>query len=285
MTQADHEFWAKQILAFLVKRVINFKTGYNYLELAKLINYPEPHDGNSFASNIGTTLETMGDSFNKIVSDENFESKCFESIPLLQALVVSKADLLPGTGFEKFAPGYLNFSKEEKEDFIRNEYHNIFSFGKNWLEVCKILDVKIDEETIKNSKNLFNPFGSGGSPEHRKLRDYIATNPSLLKVFECEKGITEYPLKSGDKIDVLFEESEMITAVEVKPKRSGYDDIERGIYQCIKYQAVLIAENKANNISKPVHAILVTEDTVPDFLKETSELLGITLYENIIPVM
>ena len=71
----------------------------------------------------------------------------------------------------------------------------------------------------------------------------------------------------------------------IKSKRSGYDDIERGIYQCIKYRAVLIAENKVNKISKPVHVILVTEDVVPDFLKKISELLGITLYENIIPVI
>ncbi len=283
MTQIEHEFWAKQILSFLVKHVINFKTGYKYIpysELASLINYPEPHTGNLFSSNIGMTLGTMGHLFDKIISDGHFES-----IPLIQALVVSKTDSLPSDGLKEFDPTYPNLSKEKKRDFIKNEYDNIFSFGNNWIEVCKLLDVKLDDDLIKHSKNLFNPFGPEGSPEHRKLRDYIATNPSLVNVFECNKGITEYPLKSGDKIDVLFEESKMITAVEVKSKRSGYDDIERGIYQCIKYRAVLIAENKVNKTSKPVHAILVTEDIVPDFLKKTSDLLGITLYEKIIPVI
>jgi hypothetical protein len=93
----------------------------------------------------------------------------------------------------------------------------------------------------------------------------------------------EYPLKSGDKIDVVFESTNSILGVEVKSLRSGTDDIERGIYQCVKYSAVHKAENEVNNIKKRTNCILVLEGKLPRGLKRIINTLDITVLESITP--
>ena len=109
----------------------------------------------------------------------------------------------------------------------------------------------------------YNPWGSEGSPEHRMLRDYIALNPDSISASEFgSTGSTEYPLKSGDSIDVRFENEGSILAVEVKSRRSSNDDIQRGIFQCVKYSAVLEAEQRLEKSPKDVSALLVLERTL-----------------------
>lgn len=62
-------------------------------------------------------------------------------------------------------------------------------------------------------------------------------------------------------------------AVEVKSIRSGYDDLKRGIYQCVKYREVKIAEMQPYDAD--VEAILVTERELPPDLLERARLLGV----------
>lgn len=64
----------------------------------------------------------------------------------------------------------------------------------------------------------------------------------------CKTGVIEKLLRSLDEIDVWFVSSGEQLAVEVKSRRSTDPDLERGIFQCVKYRALLQAENTAKKI-------------------------------------
>ena len=52
-------------------------------------------------------------------------------------------------------------------------------------------------------------------------------------------------LSSGDRIDAYFDNSAQRLAVEVKTSECTEDELQRGVYQVVKYRAVLRAEQKA----------------------------------------
>ena len=282
MNNKEHIFWAREILGFLVNHVRDFNGGNKYVTygaVAKSVGYPAPHTGNLFGNNIGKTLGVMGHLFDDMVING-------ERVPMLQALVVSSSGKLPSDGLKEFNATYPLLTKEKKKDFVQIEYRKIFEFGDRWEEVLTRLGIHNSKKAVQDNKQsggLYNPYGSEGSPEHRALRDYIAANPSIIGISINVKGITEYPLKSGDSIDVVFEDDNSIFAVEVKSERSGNDDIERGLYQCIKYEEVLRAEIKVNKKAKEVVCVLVLADSFPLKLRKDKNILGITVHENIKP--
>ena len=85
----------------------------------------------------------------------------------------------------------------------------------------------------------------------------------------------EWPLLSGDRIDVMFSDGKSFVAVEVKSICSSPDDLRRGIYQCVKYRAVIEAQECP--VTTPVRAILVSEESLPEDLQARASLLGVTL--------
>ena len=281
MNREDHEKWAEIILVYLVEHIKNFQGGNKYVtygELANNVGYPLPYTGNLFGRNIGTTLSVMGHMLDKLVID-------VENVPLIQSLVVNQNKKLPSDGLKEFSSTYPCLSDQKKKDFVNLEYGKIFQFGARWEKVLIELGfVPINNVSVaprNNITGLYNPYGSEGSPEHIALRNFIAKNPSVIGI--GGRGITEYPLKSGDKVDVVFETSNSIIGVEVKSRRSGTDDIERGLFQCIKYCAVLIAESKVNKNMIDVRCILVLEDILPAELIKVKNSLGITVFENVSP--
>lgn len=277
MTENDHLIEAKKCLEFLVKWIKKYKGGDKYItygNLAKAIDYPEPHKGSHFGKKIGTTLGIMGHLFDSIeVPDWK------GSIPYIQSIVVALNTKLPSDGLKEFKIDYPNFSIEKKKDYIKHEYQRIFEFGERWEFILELLHINtIDDNTSiqkSNEKNRYNPYGSEGSPEHRKLRDYISINPKLIGLNEIYDSFVEYPLKSGDSIDVVFKNEDRIIGVEVKSKRSGEDDLERGFYQCIKYREVLKAEDKANNKDREIDCLLVHQDFLTDRLNKIRKILNI----------
>jgi hypothetical protein len=277
----EHTYWAKEILGFLVNHVRDFKGGDKFITygmVAKADDYPAPHTGNLFGNNIGKTLSVMGHMFDSMNIDG-------VSVPMIQALVVGSNTKLPSVGLKEFNPTYEFLTADKKKDFFQSECRKIFEFGDRWEEVLNRLGIKKSEKSEENKKKtggLYNPYGSEGSPEHRDLRDYIAANPSKIGISIDVKGITEYPLKSGDSIDVVFEDDNSVVAVEVKSERSGNDDIERGLYQCIKYAEVLKAEDRVNKKSREISCVLVLAEGFPSKLKKIRNILGITVHAHIV---
>lgn len=281
MTDIDHQKWAKILLVALANHIKTFQGGDKFLtygSLAKKVNYPEPHIGSHFGRNIGDTLGVMGHYFDELVIDG-------ESVPLMQALVVSQSKKLPSDGLKEFYRAYPSLSDEKKRDFLHTEYKRIFEFGDRWEKALSTLGIQkgetnCSEKEVQTSK-LYNPYGSEGSPEHKALRDFIAKNPNIVELNSTNTGVTEYPLKSGDMVDVVFDTGDSIVGVEVKSRRSGNDDLERGLYQCVKYTSVLEAERKVNKAKIDVYCVLVIEGELTSKLKKIQETLGIKVYQQI----
>ena len=265
---------AERMLSYLVHTIQNFKGGNKYLtygELAKVTKYPKPHVGSNFGRRIGKTLGEMGHLLDNIMVPD-WKGR----IPYLQALVVAQNTKLPSFGLREFKTDYAELTKEKQRDYVKQEYQLIFEFGERWDIVLKELGIKkFDKSTPQTNRKFFNPFGSEGSPEHRELRDYVASNSKVIGLNHSFESVIEYPLKSGDSVDVVLYDENKVWGVEVKSRRSGEDDLERGIYQCIKYREVLKAEDKTNNFNRIIDCILVHEEELSRKLARLSKKLRV----------
>ena len=71
--------------------------------------------------------------------------------------------------------------------------------------------------------------------------------------------------------------------MEVKAANAGTPDILRGLYQCVKYTALLKAELAIKGERPAARAVLVLEGTLPDELVPARNTLGITVFAGIVP--
>jgi hypothetical protein len=118
-------------------------------------------------------------------------------------------------------------------------------------------------------------WGGGESPQHLALKLYVRDNPTCLKQGIKKRGEEEYVLPSLDGVDVLFREVDRLYAVEVKPRNCGESEHLRGLYQCVKYRALLEAEASDTGSPVPCTAILVTEDPLSEGHRATASRLEI----------
>ncbi len=278
----DHRYWAEKTLQYLISHIRDYKGGNKFVyygELAEAIGYPEPYKGSVFGLRIGQTLGELGHMIESMVIDG-------EHPPYIQALVVKKGDKLPGDGLKEFYEDYPDLPRDKKKDLIAAEYERVFNFGSRWEKLLEELGLSTDKTSAKEKDRkanpLHNPYGSEGSPEHQKLRNHVYQNPQLLGISPIAR-FREYPLKSGDFIDVVFETPTEIIGVEVKSYRSGHDDLERGVFQCIKYRAVLEAERTVASSSKKIECILITEPELPRHLRSVTKKLGVRFLDNFSP--
>lgn len=123
--------------------------------------------------------------------------------------------------------------------------------------------------------------GGGEGKNHKSLREWVMKNPHLImKKIDVESD-TEVQLPSGDLIDVAYRtpDGRQIVAIEVKSKDSDEHDLRRGIYQCVKYRAVLCAQNCAEKVRDcSVRSLLVTEEKLVGDLRKIAEALDIELW-------
>lgn len=104
--------------------------------------------------------------------------------------------------------------------------------------------------TIKSSADKYR---GGEGKAHKELKEYIYNHPNVIGLKDIVRANIEHHLPSGDKLDVYFELADgTIVAVEVKSSTSDDADITRGIFQCVKYKAILealkIIDPKVNEI-------------------------------------
>ena len=59
------------------------------------------------------------------------------------------------------------------------------------------------------------------------------------------------------------------------PADSSWGDLQRGIYQCVKYRAVVEAQEKEDKSSRWVRVLLVTESSLPEALDRTAKRLNV----------
>ena len=88
---------------------------------------------------------------------------------------------------------------------------------------------------------------------------------------------TEVVVDSADRVDAVFNLTDEVIAIEVKSRDSNLIDLRRGVFQCIKYRAVLDAMDIRQSAS--VSAMLVTETVLPGEIKELLKTHGIANFQ------
>ncbi len=228
---------------------------------------------------------------------ESLEQQLGERVPPLNALLVSKGSGVPGSGCDYYLATYLGKPTQERLSFAQRSamaeetMEEVWRFQK-WDKVLKILNLApvaaaIPGLTSGRSRRPPRKVGwSGGpeTPEHKALKEWVAENPSLLGgEIPYRRGQPEWIFASADRADVMFEHIDGCMAVEVKAANANDADLERGIYQCIKYRALLRAELKAQGRVPNGSSIMVTERQLPSDLQELAGLLGVRVV--VVPVL
>lgn len=123
--------------------------------------------------------------------------------------------------------------------------------------------------------------GCGEGSEHKALKEYVRMHPELVGAAPNEIGTAEFKLASGDILDVYFKQSKI--AVEVKSRISNDDDVKRGLFQCVKYKAVLDAEDKVAGREPERKVVLVLERRMADEHKDIRAHLGLKVIDGVQP--
>lgn len=209
-----------------------------------------------------------------------------EIIPPIQCLVVNRNTGLPGEGVGWFIIKKEDFGRlpiSRRREIVQAELAKIFAYPR-WREVLEALDLPSPPPPVSPDL-LARAAGRGGGEgdEHRALKHWVARHPELFGLGRTVTGITELPLPSGDCMDVSFKTPVEWVAAEVKSRISNEADMLRGLFQCIKYRAVMEAVQVAAGRPRAARAVLVLETPLPPSLQAIRNALAIEVLENVTP--
>jgi len=262
---------ARKALPILVRQAKAEQPIY-YSDLAEEIGMPNPRNLNYVLGAIGNSLIKLGKKWN-------------EEIPLINVLVINKNNSLPGEGISYFIKDrkhFENSSKKEKRRLLNLYLSEVFNYPK-WGEVLKALNLKRPElPNIKNTTKDKKSWGTGESPEHERLKIFISKHPEILGIDNnLQSTNIEYTFPSQDAVDILFKTKSSWIGVEVKSHISDIDDILRGLFQCVKYKALIEADQMTNNIKPSAEVFLAIENNFPNELLSIKNILGIKVKDNV----
>ncbi len=271
---------AKESLNRLVAHVLAHQDGLieavTYQELASRIGRLNRH-GKVHARGMGMVLGKLGHLL------RGLEGEWGEHVPHLQSLVVNKTGTLkglPDDGIKEFWSDYPMMGKAEKRNHMKTEHQKIVAFGSRWNQVLEAFSLpKIVPFGGK-------PHGKGGeSDAHKALKNHVRNHPAIVGADEDYLVFLEYSLPSLDEIDVVFRSSTEFVAVEVKSKTSDHypGDYERGIYQTVKYGALLEAMTNDDQYDIPpgIRPVLVLETQLPQQYVKIVDTLGVEVIEHV----
>jgi len=241
--------------------------------------------GQRFKQNYGRVAGKIGDLLDELANEWG------ESIPPVNAIIVSQKTGLPSHGVDWYLKQYLSHTKKGKmnnrnRDAIAQQVMTTVFNYDYWDEVAKYfklgrlgkVGVLVDDRSKDPIKLPQSGRGGAGgeSEEHRSLKEWVADHPGkFIDYGRFNKGTTEHSLLSGDSLDVHFKNSTMRLAVEVKAKNAPDSELARGVFQCVKYQATMRAEQLINSNIPNAKALLVTERTLPKEIKSAAKRLGV----------
>ncbi len=264
---------ARSALPLLVRQA-EAATPIYYSALAHELGMPNPRNLNYVLGCIGLEMERLSKKFK-------------EKIPPIQCLVINKATELPGEGIGWFLIKKEEYSKlplRRKREIVNAELQHVYTYS-HWQAVLDELSLPRAEPDFTAKINTASRSLRGGeSPEHKRLKEFVAKNPSTVRLSKTTSiGFTEFPLPSGDVLDISFRKKSIWVAVEVKSRLSNEADITRGIFQCVKYRAILDAVILSESKAQSARAVLVLESTLPKSLVALSNLLAVEVIDRIKP--
>lgn len=198
-----------------------------------------------------------------------------EDVPTLNALVKTPKDGIPSDGFDFVYPNYNGLTLSEKQVFVAGINEKALNYEK-WDWVLDQLGLQPSKIITEQELEAISVHGGGGEgKEHKAIKEYVYKHPESLGITGVIRKETEHPLPSGDRLDVYFETSDSRYAIEVKPSTSPDDDITRGIFQCVKYKAVMEAVRKLEYGRYAISTLLIFAGYMSDKNKNLAEVLGI----------
>jgi hypothetical protein len=258
------------------------------------------------AGTVGNALLEMGEEFG-------------EEIPPLNALVVAKTGPeagLPSKGCDVFLEKFLGkkipfkrLSVEDKRAIVEEVHEAIFRyphwddvqnyfrdaegrypelapFDGRFLAVTRFSEkrpgrIAQDVPWDFAPKPGFQEPKKPESPEHKAPKLYIAAHPEVIGLPKGSKFELEKTLGSGDRADVCFSIKDKLVIAEIKSERSPEDDICKGVFQCIKYRAVIRAHQKLKRVIPNGEAVLVVGKKMSAEAKQLAEGLAVKFFDGI----
>jgi len=180
----------------------------------------------------------------------------FGKIPPIQLIVWSKGKGSPGArGF-----GFVDLLKEQVEKLspearksLARDIRNQTIQYPHWRQVLHYLDLKplslrLPEIGSVTASIDTDGFGHGESEEHKRFKRYLGEHYELLGLRGQFLPTYEDKLLSGDQTDLQLHElkGKIMVCVEVKSRISSDNDLIRGLFQCVKYKAILTAQETYN---------------------------------------
>ena len=253
---------AKQMIPVLVSWAQEKRSPQYYGTLSKAIGHG--------TARIGRQLGVIA----KVIRDLN--SASHKDVPLLNALVINQNSKRPGDGLGDVIDGYYEWDEKKKNQEAHNLNAKAYAY-KDWPWVLKALGLMPftgnSEESIRKGNYK---KGDSEGPYHKALKVFIFDHPDQFSISNVKAKENEHVLLSGDRLDVYFKlkDGKQI-AIEVKSRISDDADILRGIYQCVKYKAVLSAECLAHGENGNVDAFLVIENEMSEENRKTANMLSV----------
>ena len=219
---------------------------------------------------IGRALGIIGNELSKMVGPP----------PLINACVVNQSTGEPSEGVDEFMEQRLSkIQKTERSLAIRLLQEESFNFP-GWDDILKSLSLKPAVGKLQEEPSYRYHGGSGESDTHRAFKEFVRQHPERFHLHKDISSSVEYELKSGDRLDVIFENKQIIVGVEVKSDISDVADIQRGLFQVIKYHAVLSAMESVSETPRKVKVYLVLENALPTDLVWVQNTLGVEVIDS-----
>ncbi len=232
---------------------------------------PNPRNLNYVLGSIGQTLVALSE-------------KWGEEIPAIQCLVLSKRKRLPGAGIGWLIgeqDGHVKLLPGVQQELVVAGRNRVYEYRK-WPVVLETLGLSKDYSGLIGGAITFR--GGGESERHKKLKEYVSEHPAILHLPpKTEKGTTEFGLPSGDRLDVLFKNGDGWHAAEVKSAISNEADITRGMFQCVKYRAVMEGYQALEKRPRSARVVLVLEGSLPPGLENMKQLLNVEVIDGVRP--
>ena len=167
--------------------------------------------------------------------------------PYITAIVLNKGTDLPG---ENFLPeGTDHLTPEEYRRKFEEIRDDVFEYPlwEELLEALGLEPIPFSEDDLNEIGRTFTQRvavkrgGDGEGDKHRQLKEYVSTHPEKVGILAQGTGVIEHDFISGDRCDILFDLAYGKAIVEIKVG-DHEGELVRGIYQAVKYRALLEAE-------------------------------------------
>lgn len=201
------------------------------------------------------------------------------NLPRINSIVVNKDTHEPGESFLEM--GTNDLSREEYSRRFREERDKAILFT-GWDDLLKELGLtpvtssqgELDQLANEYNKAMARRRPAGGEgPLHKALKEYIAKRPQEIGLSALRKPTMEYLFPSADECDVLVELTDKCYAVVEIKVGDNKGELVKGIYQLVKYRALLVAE-KGHGEVVPVQVHLVAYQ-IPNDVVDFASKFGI----------